>query len=122
VEAIGDRLAGPVKYVSIDGAHLRGSQMPHYISLGKWTDQGIKNVKESPKRADAVTALANKLGAKMEIFYTMGRYDIVAITEAANDEIANQLLLEIGRLGNVRTETLKAWTVAEGTKIVAKLQ
>ncbi|TLZ75533.1 MAG: GYD domain-containing protein [Methanobacteriota archaeon] len=96
--------------------------MPHYISLGKWTDQGIKNVKESPKRADAVTALANKLGAKMEIFYTMGRYDIVAITEAANDEIANQLLLEIGRLGNVRTETLKAWTVSEGTKIVAKLQ
>jgi len=66
--------------------------------------------------------LANKLGAKMEIFYTMGRYDIVAITEAANDEIANQLLLEIGRLGNVRTETLKAWTVSEGTKIVAKLQ
>jgi uncharacterized protein with GYD domain len=78
-------------------------------------------VKESPKRADAVTALANKLGAKMEIFYTMGRYDIVAITEAANDEIANQLLLEIGKIGNVRTETLKAWTVAEGTKIVAKL-
>ncbi len=96
--------------------------MPHYISLGKWTDQGIKSVKESPKRADAVTALANKLGAKMEIFYTMGRYDIVAITEAANDEIASQLLLEIGKLGNVRTETLKAWTVPEGTKIVAKLQ
>jgi len=69
-----------------------------------------------------VTALANKLGAKMEIFYTMGRYDIVAITEAANDEIANQLLLEIGKLGNVRTETLKAWTVSEGTKIIAKLQ
>jgi len=98
------------------------SEMPHYISLGKWTDQGIKNVKESPKRADAVTALANKLGAKMEIFYTMGRYDIVAVTEAANDEVANQLLLEIGKLGNIRTETLKGWTVPEATKVIAKLQ
>src|SRR5207247_4428728 len=112
-----ERASHAIKYPPSD-SFPRGLEMPNYISLGKWTDQGIKNVKESPKRADAVTALANKLGAKMEIFYTMGRYDIVAITEAANDEIANQLLLEIGRLGNVRTETLKAWTVSEGTKIV----
>jgi len=86
-----------------------------------WTDQGIRNVKESPKRADAVSALANKLGAKMQIFYTMGEYDLVAITEAPSDEVAMQLLLEIGRLGNVRTKTLKAWTVAEATKVIAKL-
>src|SRR3989442_14941893 len=52
----------------------RGLEMPNYITLGNWTEQGIKNVKESPKRADAVAALANKLGAKMQIFYTMGRY------------------------------------------------
>jgi len=78
-------------------------------------------VKESPKRADAVSALANKLGAKMQIFYTMGEYDLVAITEAPSDEVAMQLLLEIGRLGNVRTKTLKAWTVAEATKVIAKL-
>ncbi len=96
--------------------------MPNYITLGNWTEQGIKNVKESPKRADAVTALANKLGAKMQIFYTMGRYDIVAVTEAPNDDIAMQLLLEIGKLGNVKTQTLKAWTTAEATKVIAKLQ
>ena len=96
--------------------------MPSYISLGNWTDQGIKNVKESPKRADAVTALANKLGAKMQLFYTMGRYDIVAVTEAPNDEVAMQLLLEIGKLGNVRTQTLKAWTTSDVTKVIAKLQ
>ena len=95
--------------------------MPSYISLGNWTDQGIKNVKESPKRADAVTALANKLGAKMQLFYTMGRYDIVAVTEAPSDEVAMQLLLELGKLGNVRTKTLKAWSPAEATKIIAKL-
>src|SRR5437773_9489507 len=55
--------------------------MPHYISLLNWTDQGIKNVKESPKRADAAMALASKLGAKMQIFYTMGEYDLVSVTE-----------------------------------------
>lgn len=96
--------------------------MPHYISLVNWTEQGIKNVKESPKRADAVGALANKLGAKMEIFFTMGKYDLIAVTEAPNDETAMQLLLELGRLGNVRTTTLKAWTPAEATKVIAKLQ
>jgi len=96
--------------------------MPHYISLVNWTEQGIKNVKDAPKRIDAVTSLGNKLGAKMDLFFTMGEYDLVAITDAPNDETAMQLLLEIGRLGNVRTTTLKAWTPAEATKVLAKLQ
>jgi len=96
--------------------------MPHYISLVNWTEQGIKNVKEAPKRVDAVNAMASKLGAKMEIFFTMGDYDIVALTEAPNDDAAMQLILEIGRLGNVRTKTMKAWTQAEATKVLAKLQ
>src|SRR5437867_11804374 len=96
--------------------------MPHYISLLNWTDQGIKNVKESPKRADAATALASKLGAKMQIFYTMGEYDLVSVTEAPNDDIAMQVLLELGQLGNIRTKTLKAWSLAEATKVVSKLQ
>lgn len=96
--------------------------MPHYISLVNWTEQGIKSVKESPKRIDAVTAIGNKLGAKMQLFFTMGEYDLVALTEAPNDETAMQLLLEIGRLGNVRTTTMKAWTPADATKVIAKLQ
>ncbi|HYT00048.1 MAG TPA: GYD domain-containing protein [Thermoplasmata archaeon] len=95
--------------------------MPHYISLVNWTEQGIKSVKESPKRVDSVNALASKLGAKMDVFFTMGEYDLIAVTEAANDETAMQLLLEIGKLGNVRTKTLKAWTPAEVTKVLAKL-
>jgi len=95
--------------------------MPHYISLVNWTEQGIRNVKEAPKRVDAVTSLGNKLGAKMDLFFTMGEFDLVAITDAPNDETAMQLLLEIGKLGNVRTKTLKAWTPAEATKILAKL-
>jgi uncharacterized protein with GYD domain len=96
--------------------------MPHYISLVNWTEQGIRNVKDTPKRADAVTALASKLGAKMQIFYTMGDYDVVSVTEAPNDDVAMQLLLEIGKMGNVRTKTLKAWSLAEATKVFSKLQ
>src|SRR5438876_9134145 len=116
-----ERASHAIKYPPSD-SFPRGLEMPNYISLGNWTEQGIKNVKESPKRADAVTALANKLGAKMQIFYTMGRYDIVALTEAPNDDVAMQLLLEIGKLGNVKTQTLKAWTTSEATKVISKLQ
>jgi len=116
-----ERASHAIKYPPSD-SFPRGLEMPNYISLGNWTEQGIKNVKESPKRADAVTALANRLGAKMQIFYTMGRYDIVAVTEAPNDDVAMQLLLEIGKLGNVKTQTLKAWTTSEATKVSSKLQ
>lgn len=95
--------------------------MPHYISLGNWTDQGIRNVKDAPKRADAAQALAKKLGAKLELFITQGEYDVVAVLEAPNDETAMQILLETGKLGNVRTKTMKAWTVSEATQVIAKL-
>ncbi len=99
-----------------------GIRMPQYISLLNWTEQGIKNVKESPKRADAATAVASKLGAKMQIFYTMGEYDLVSVTEAPNDDVAMQVLLELAKLGNVRSKTMKAWTPAEATKVISKLQ
>ncbi len=95
--------------------------MPHYIVLGNWTDQGIRNVKESPKRVDTAQALLSKLGGKMEIFFTLGEYDFVALAEAPNDEVVTQLALEIGKAGNVRTKTLKAFSVAEATKIISKL-
>jgi len=111
-----------VKYSHSDTSQQEDEIMPHYISLVNWTEQGVRNVKESPKRADAVSALASKLGAKMDIFYTMGEYDLVAVTQAPNDDTAMQLLLEIGKLGNVRTKTLKAWTTAEATKVISKIQ
>jgi len=95
--------------------------MPHYISLVNWTDQGIKNVKDTVKRARDARALAEKLGGKLQVFYTLGEYDLVAVTEAPNDDVAMQFLLELGRLGNIRTKTLKAWTEDEAAKVVAKL-
>jgi len=96
--------------------------MPHYVSLLKWTDQGIKTVRESPKRADAAKALVQQLGGKMDIFFTMGEYDLVAISEAPNDETVLQALLQLGSLGNVRSTTLKAWTLDEATRVLAKLK
>jgi len=95
--------------------------MPKYIILGNWTDQGIKTVKETTKRADQVKALAAKMGAKLDVYYTMGAYDFVAIAEAPNDETYMQLAFTIGSAGNTRTTTLKAWTQDEAAKVVAKL-
>ncbi len=96
--------------------------MPHYITLGKWTDQGVRNVRESPKRVDAAKAMVEKLGGRMQLYYTFGEYDFVALSEAPNDEIALQVALQIGAQGNARTTTLKAWTVDEATKVIAKVQ
>src|SRR3970282_2311028 len=65
---------------------FRGSRMPKYIILGNWTDQGVKTVKETTKRAVQVKALAAKMGAKLDVYWTMGIYDFVAVAEAPSDE------------------------------------
>jgi len=95
--------------------------MPKYIILGNWTDQGVKTVKETTKRAEQVKALAAKMGAKLDVYWTMGAYDFVAVAEAPSDEAYMQLALTIGSQGNTRTTTLKAWTQDEAAKVVAKL-
>lgn len=96
--------------------------MPHYISLIKWTDRGLQAVKDSPMRAEAAQKLAEQMGGSIQLFYTLGEYDIVGVTEAPNDETALQILLQIGSQGNVRTTTLKAWTPEEAGKVIEKLQ
>ncbi len=95
--------------------------MPHYVLLVRWTDQGIRGVKESPKRAEAARKLAEAEGGKLTLYYTMGRYDLVGIAEAKDDDTINRILLRIGMLGNVRTETLKALTEADAAKMIGKL-
>jgi uncharacterized protein with GYD domain len=95
--------------------------MPRYIILISWTDQGVRNVKETAKRAEAARKAAEKLGGELELYYTLGEYDMVGIGEAPSDEAEMQLLLQVGALGNVRTKTLKAWTESEAAKVVAKL-
>ncbi len=96
--------------------------MVTYIALASFTDQGIRNVKDSVKRADAVQEAAKKFGAKMtQIYWTLGNYDLVAIIEAPDDVSATAFALAIGTAGHVRTQTLRAFSKKEMNGILAKM-
>jgi len=96
--------------------------MPTYLSLINWTEQGIKNVKDSPKRLDAIKKSLKKIGGDVKAFYMLqGAHDAALIMEAPNDEALAKLLLKVGAAGNVRTTTMKAYPEAEYRKILAEL-
>jgi uncharacterized protein with GYD domain len=93
-----------------------------YVSLVQFTDQGIRNVKDTAKRSDAVRELARKMGIDTKsIYWTIGKYDVVVTFEAPNDEAMTALSLAIASQGNVRTQTLRAFSRDEVTSIVGKL-
>jgi uncharacterized protein with GYD domain len=88
--------------------------MPTYVSLVRWTEQGIKNIKDSPSRADDFRKLVDSLGGRVrELLVTVGEYDIVTITEFPDDESATAALLKVGSLGNIRTNTMRAFSIEE---------
>jgi uncharacterized protein with GYD domain len=94
--------------------------MSTYIVLANWTDQGARNVKDSPKRLDAARKAVEALGGGIRAFYlTMGDYDMVMVTEAPDDATAARFALELGMMGNVRTRTLKAFPEAAYREIIA---
>ena len=96
--------------------------MAKYISLVKYTAKGIENVKESPNRLDAVKQLCESMGAKVEGFYlTMGRYDMIMITDAPNPETIAKVVLTTTSGGSVSTETLHAFPEEEYRKIISEL-
>ena len=96
--------------------------MPSYITLLKWTQQGIGNVKDSPSRLDAGRKAFKKLGVKIKDTYlTMGRYDLVCIVEAPDDESFAAAMISLGSQGNVQTESLKAFPEADYRKIIGSL-
>ena len=96
--------------------------MPTYITLFRWTQKGIENVKDSPARLDAVKkAIAAAGGRPIAFYLTMGQYDAVGISELPNDEAMAKLALAGGSQGYVRSETLKAFTEDEYRKIIASL-
>ena len=96
--------------------------MATYITLGRYTQQGMSKIKESPSRVEAFRNAAQKAGGSVKGFYlTMGRYDIVLISEAPSDDIIARLTLATGALGNVSTETLRAFTEDEFKKLVSSL-
>jgi uncharacterized protein with GYD domain len=93
--------------------------MSTYFVLINWTDQGIKNVKDSPKRVDAAKKTVKEIGGEVKAFYMLqGSYDAVLIMEMPNDESLAKFLLKICSLGNVRTSTLRAYPEAEYRKII----
>jgi len=96
--------------------------MATFIVLGSFTEQGIRTIKESPKRSDAFKAMAAKAGVKVkDIYWTLGHYDIVSIIEAADSATATSLGLAVASLGNIRTETLTAFSADEFGKILGKM-
>ena len=96
--------------------------MALYVVLYKLTEQGIKNVKDTPERIDKGIQAVEAMGGKVIGMYsTMGEYDYVSIGEFPNDEVAAQYLLALGSLGNVKTTTLKAFTIDQFKTIVSKL-
>ena len=99
----------------------RKPQMVTFITNFKFTQQGLKGIDDSTKRAAAFKAAAKKLGAKVtNIYWTLGEYDGMLIIEAPNEETAMTALLHLASAGNVRTTTVRAFTGAEIDKIVAK--
>jgi uncharacterized protein with GYD domain len=96
--------------------------MPTFVTLGKWTDQGIRNVKDSPKRRQAFEDKITSMGGKVKDAYlVLGDYDIVVVTEVPNDETAAKLALGTAMQGNMRTTTMRAFSREEMDKIIGSL-
>ncbi len=96
--------------------------MPQFVVLTSWTDQGIRNVKETLARAEQVRTMAREMGGEMHtLYWTQGRYDIIAVIDAPDDATLAAIALRLGTSGNVRTEVLRAFDAEEMGQIVAKL-
>jgi uncharacterized protein with GYD domain len=96
--------------------------MPTFIIMMNWTEQGIHNVKDSPKRAAAAKEMAKKLGVEIKQTYlTNGQFDLVSIVESASGDNIAKFCMQIGALGNVRTRTVRAWPEAEYHKMISEL-
>jgi len=96
--------------------------MATYIMLGKFTEQGIRNVKDTAKRAEALRAMGKKVGVTVkELYWTLGKFDVATILEAPDEASMTAFGLSVGALGNVRTQTLRAFTAEEIGPILKKI-
>jgi uncharacterized protein with GYD domain len=97
--------------------------MSRYVSLIRFADQGIRNIKDTVKRGEAALAEAEKMGMKIiEEFWTMGAYDGVVLFDAPDDETMTAFALKVSSLGNVKTETLRAFRKEEMKAILSKMK
>lgn len=96
--------------------------MATYITLLKFTDQGIKNIKQGPDRLDAAKKVFKAAGAEIKDFYLlMGQYDAIVISEAPDDETTAKVALMVSAMGNVKTETFRSFSESEYRKIVSSM-
>ena len=96
--------------------------MAHYVVLANFTDQGIRGIKDTTKRAKGFRDMASQMGAKIgTIYWTLGNYDVVLTLEAPNDETAAAVLSKAGSLGNLKSQTLRAFTEQEMDSILQKI-
>ena len=96
--------------------------MPTYVTLVRYTEQGIRTIKDGPKRLEAFKKALKASGGEFKAFYlAMGRYDAVVISEGPDDETATKVSVSIAMLGNVRTETMRVFDEGEYKKMVASL-
>jgi uncharacterized protein with GYD domain len=95
--------------------------MPTYVSLVNWTDQGIKNFRDSVRRAEDYRGLVEKSGGQLrQLLWTLGEYDVVVVTEFPDDETATAVALQTGALGNIRTKTMKAFDAEQMSAIIQR--
>ena len=95
--------------------------MATYIALLKFTDQGIRNVKETTKRAASASDAAAKMGVKFtDLFWTLGQHDLAIVAEAPDDETMTALMLKLASLGNVKSQTMRAFREKEMDAILKR--
>ncbi len=96
--------------------------METYLIMGKFTEKGISNIKQTTQRADKFKEIAAKLGIQVQqIYWLIGEYDVLNIIEASNDQAVQALLVRVGAWGNVRTTTFRAFDKKEMDAIIAKM-
>jgi len=101
---------------------MEESDMATYVTLFNFTEQGLRNIKDTVKRMEAAKQAGSEIGVKLKEFvWTQGQYDMIAISEAADETAAAASLLNILKGGNVRAQSLRAFTVAEMEKILEKV-
>lgn len=88
--------------------------MARYVSLLTWTDQGVRNIKDTLNRANtARESFPSKGGKIIDVYWTLGQYDLVVVFEAPDDETASRLLMGLSMQGNVRSSTMRAFNEKE---------
>lgn len=98
-----------------------GGNVLKYIVLGKWTDQGRKTLDEASERIKAIKKLVEELDGSLNLYYTFGEYDLVAILELPDEDSMAKILIKINSMQSVTTKTLRAWTDTEFVNMVSQI-